>query len=149
MICKNTESYRPITLSDTQRLYAIEKGSILTPWTDRDIALELSAESGFHRALCGETTVVAFCLARLTSAELHIMHIATDEAFKRRGFGRHLLSELFKEAKMAGATKIFLEVATNNRPALNLYASLEFVRDGVRKKYYASGEDAILMSLKV
>lgn len=41
---------------------------------------------------------------------------------------------------------VFLEVRTDNEPAIALYTSLGFTKMGVRKRYYqASGADAYTM----
>jgi ribosomal-protein-alanine N-acetyltransferase len=41
---------------------------------------------------------------------------------------------------------VFLEVRTDNEPAITLYRGLGFVTVGVRKRYYrASGADAYTM----
>ena len=41
---------------------------------------------------------------------------------------------------------VYLEVRTDNEPAINLYTSLGFVTVGLRKRYYqASGADAYTM----
>ena len=49
-----------------------------------------------------------------------------------------------------GATRIFLEVAAANRPALRFYEKHGFGRDGLRRGYYprpgGGRDDALLMS---
>jgi [ribosomal protein S18]-alanine N-acetyltransferase len=42
-------------------------------------------------------------------------------------------------------TKLFLEVAENNAPARGLYESFGFQVNGVRKGYYADGQNAVTM----
>ncbi len=46
-----------------------------------------------------------------------------------------------------GAEAVLLEVRASNAAALRLYESLGFQRVGLRRRYYADGEDAVLMTL--
>lgn len=46
-----------------------------------------------------------------------------------------------------GAESVLLEVRASNAAALHLYDSLGFERVGLRRRYYADGEDAVLMTL--
>ena len=62
-----------------------------------------------------------------------------------RGTGRALLGGLLDAADALGAT-VYLEVRTDNAPALGLYRSAGFVVVGTRRRYYASGADAHTMS---
>jgi len=52
-------------------------------------------------------------------------------------------------AKNLGAAVIYLEVAAQNAAALGLYNSLGFALAGRRAKYYANGDDAVILSLRV
>ena len=48
-------------------------------------------------------------------------------------------------ARKMAITKILLEVRVGNKPAICLYESCGFRREGVRKKYYTdTGEDALV-----
>jgi ribosomal-protein-alanine N-acetyltransferase len=74
-------------------------------------------------------------------AEIHTL--AVDPAYQRRGIGRALLQALLAHA--AGTT-VFLEVRTDNEPAIRLYRSEGFDVIGTRRGYYRpSGADAFTM----
>jgi RimJ/RimL family protein N-acetyltransferase len=69
--------------------------------------------------------------------------------YRRRGIGRALLDEAVRWAQTSGVRKLELHVFPWNEPALNLYESFGFEREGLRKGHYArDGEyvDAILMA---
>jgi RimJ/RimL family protein N-acetyltransferase len=71
---------------------------------------------------------------------------------RRRGIGRALLEQAVEWARGAGVTKLELHVFPWNEPALRLYASFGFEREGLRRRHYLrDGEyvDAILMALDV
>jgi RimJ/RimL family protein N-acetyltransferase len=72
--------------------------------------------------------------------------------YRRRGIGRTLLEEATRWARTAGIKKLELHVFPWNEPALKLYESFGFRREGLRLAHYArDGEyvDAILMAYRV
>jgi RimJ/RimL family protein N-acetyltransferase len=71
---------------------------------------------------------------------------------RRRGIGRMLLDEAVAWARSSGIRKLELHVFPWNEPALRLYESFGFEREGYRKRHYErDGEwvDAILMAYAV
>jgi putative acetyltransferase len=71
---------------------------------------------------------------------------------RRRGIGRMLLDEAVTWARTAEVRKLELHVFPWNEPALRLYESFGFEREGYRKRHYErDGEwvDAILMAYSV
>jgi len=71
---------------------------------------------------------------------------------RRRGIGRALLDAAVTWARTAGVRKLELHVFPWNEPALRLYESFGFEREGYRKRHYErDGEwvDAILMAYAV
>ena len=82
-------------------------------------------------------------LGRIRPYEYEIHTIGVDPAYQGRGIGRQLVTELLE---LASGSVIFLEVRTDNAPAIGLYESFGFVNVGLRKRYYrASGADAYTM----
>ena len=55
-------------------------------------------------------------------------------AYRGRGVGRQLLRTCIDRAKKSGLTRIELEVRADNVPAIRLYESMGFVREGVKSK---------------
>ena len=62
-----------------------------------------------------------------------------------RGLGRLLLEALTDEAARRGCTQLFLEVRVDNEPAISLYQSAGFERQGRRRDYYGAGLDALVL----
>jgi RimJ/RimL family protein N-acetyltransferase len=72
--------------------------------------------------------------------------------YRRRGIGTALLEEAVRWAQTAGVRKLELHVFPWNKPALRLYESFGFEREGLRRRHYArDGEDvdAILMAYQL
>ncbi len=82
-------------------------------------------------------------------ADLGLMVAASH---RRRGIGRQLLDEAVVWSRSVGVRKLELHVFPWNEPALRLYESFGFEREGYRKQHYARGDelvDAILMAYQI
>lgn len=82
-------------------------------------------------------------------ADLGLMVAA---AHRRRGVGRALLERAVEWAATANVRKLELHVFPHNGPAIALYESFGFVREGYRRDHYRRGAgfvDAILMAYRL
>ncbi|MFL6012688.1 MAG: GNAT family N-acetyltransferase [Gaiellaceae bacterium] len=82
-------------------------------------------------------------------ADLGLM---VDSRFRRQGVGRALLRAAVEWAPEHGVAKLELHVFPWNEPAIALYESFGFEREGFRKRHYLRSNgyaDAILMALEV
>jgi RimJ/RimL family protein N-acetyltransferase len=71
---------------------------------------------------------------------------------RRQGVGRALLAQAVEWARDVGVTKLELHVFPHNEPALRLYESFGFEREGYRRGHFLrAGDrvDAILMAIEV
>lgn len=75
----------------------------------------------------------------------HLISIAVDERFRRRGLGEALLREFENRLKTRGVPEAVLEVSVNNVAAISLYKKLGYKIVSVLREYYPDGEDAYLM----
>ncbi len=91
--------------------------------------------------------VVAFAVAWLVADEVHVLNVATDPELRRRGAGRALMTHLLDLARSRDVRHMLLEVRRSNAAAIALYRGLGFYAMGVRRAYYADGEDAVEMVL--
>lgn len=79
------------------------------------------------------------------SPEFEIHTIGVDPNFQRRGLAGMLMDNLMFVAD-SYCGPVFLEVRTDNDPAIAMYQAYGFQRMGVRKRYYQpSGADAYTM----
>lgn len=72
--------------------------------------------------------------------------------YRRRGVGRRLLEEAVAWARAWGVRKLELHVFPWNEPALALYESFGFEREGYRREHYARAGgyvDAVLMAYRL
>jgi len=117
------------------------------PWPAEAFLSELKAGHNHYVAARSGDKVVGYAgiarLGILPPHEYEIHTIGVDPAFQGQGIGRRLLDELLA---FAGNGTVFLEVRTDNAPAIALYRSAGFVEVGLRKRYYReSGADALTM----
>lgn len=117
------------------------------PWPATAFLAELDAKHNRYIAARSDGELVGYAgisrLGRMRPYEYEIHTIGVDPDFQGQGIGRRLLDDLLDFA--SGGT-VFLEVRTDNEPAIGLYESVGFVNIGLRKRYYrASGADAYTM----
>lgn len=79
-------------------------------------------------------------VARLSS-------IAVDAACRRRGLAVRLLAAFVAAARKRACRLVFLEVATKNREARNLFARRGFSRVRLLRGYYSPSVDALRLRL--
>ena len=95
----------------------------------------------------GELAGYAILSVLFEDAEL--ADIAVSPKFRRRGLADEMLARLEGEALAAGAERVLLEVRVSNAPAMRLYLKRGYVGCGVRPRYYADGEDALIMQKRL
>jgi ribosomal-protein-alanine N-acetyltransferase len=136
---------------DLPRVVEIENLSFADPWTPAALRSELACDY-LRRPLVAEAegTVVGYLMAWSVVEILHVLNIAADPAWRRRGVGRALLLAAADEARAAGLERVTLEVRRTNRAARDFYLRFGFVETGVRKGYYVDdGDDAIIMDVRL
>lgn len=141
----------PLRRDDLPRCVELEKVLFPgeDPWPLHGFQAEL--EAGFpYLGAYAESGLVGYAGMALmgggswSEAEVHT--IGVDPRWQGRGIGRALLRGLLAIADEHHAP-VFLEVRTDNAPAIGLYEAHGFVRTGVRKRYYQpSGADAYTMA---
>jgi ribosomal-protein-alanine N-acetyltransferase len=86
-------------------------------------------------------------LMRVVLDEAEILTIGVAD--RRRGIGAGLLAAGIDRAQALGVARLHLEVAAGNAAARAFYKSFGFTDAGRRAKYYADGDDAIVLTLRL
>lgn len=126
----------------------LEKRCFSSPWEFEEY--EKSRQREDFSCLCAYTDgeFSGFLMAFHVLDECHLLDIATEEKFRRRGIGAALICELMKRAGEKDGSVIYLEVREKNQAARGLYEKLGFVPVGKRKDYYKyPTDDAVLYTL--
>jgi ribosomal-protein-alanine N-acetyltransferase len=98
---------------------------------------------------CVQGEVVGYVLGWLAADQAEILSIAVDPDRRTRGVGRALLDHFVATMALHGASHLLLEVRASNGAAIALYEAKGLVRRGVRRSYYADGEDALTYRLEL
>ncbi|HEX3646923.1 MAG TPA: ribosomal protein S18-alanine N-acetyltransferase [Pseudonocardiaceae bacterium] len=118
------------------------------PWSLATLRSELRAGHHYFGAYAGDTLIGYAGLAvagRKGDVETSVHTIGVDPAWQGKGVGTALLRGLLAIADELAAP-VFLEVRTDNAPAIRLYEAHGFVRLGLRRRYYQpSNADAYTM----
>ena len=142
-----TESFpqiRRLTFADLPQVVAIERRAFTTPWSLAMFVLELSKPSGICLAAELETELVGYLVCSRYDTVWHLMNIAVEPDWRRRGIGSALLQALLE--RVGDDAQVTLEVRRSNHGAVALYERFGFRSAGVRPRYYAdNGEDAVVM----
>ena len=140
---------RPLTLSDLGAIERIERTAYPTPWSRSMFAGEIAKGSsiclGAVDAEAEEQLVGYLIISRYADA-WHIMNVAVDSNYRRRGVATQLLNRLFEVTATDDRRGYTLEVRVSNGDAIKLYEGLGFVARGIRRGYYTDNrEDALIM----
>jgi ribosomal-protein-alanine N-acetyltransferase len=137
---------RPLVLGDLSAIEAIERRSYPTPWSRSMFASELAKPSSLCSGAFDRERLVAYLIISRYVDAWHVMNIAVDPPFRRRGIASMLLERLFEETAYDERRGYTLEVRVSNAGAIELYERLGFEPRGVRRGYYTDNhEDALIM----
>jgi len=144
---------RDASNADLPQIVEIERLSFDNPWSRDSFHRELSLP--FSRTTVAVTTngaseaVVGYLCRWLVADECHILNVAVRPAARRTGVGARLMEHALGEARRGKARFVTLEVRRSNLAARSLYRKLCFQERRLRKNYYGSGDDAIVMELRL
>jgi ribosomal-protein-alanine N-acetyltransferase len=137
---------RELSLADLDDIDEIEQRAYVTPWSRTMFASEIAKPSSICLgAFEGERLVGYVINSRYVDA-WHVMNVAVDPRYRRRGIASRLLDRLFELTADDGRRGYTLEVRVSNEGAIALYEGLGFERRGMRRGYYTDNrEDALIM----
>jgi ribosomal-protein-alanine N-acetyltransferase len=140
---------RRLALADLDAIDRIERASYPTPWSRSMFAGELAKTSsitvGAFETDADDRLVGYLVVSRYVDA-WHIMNVAVDPSYRRRGIATRLLDALFAMTGGDSRRGYTLEVRVSNTTAIALYERLGFQATGVRRGYYTDNrEDALVM----
>lgn len=122
------------------------EASLLEAWPAADMESLLASGRGLLWLLRDAAGAVrGALLGERVLDEAHVHLLAVECSLRRRGAGTALLAAAFDDARAAGARRVLLEVRASQAPALALYTQQGFEIVRRRSRYYADGEDALLL----
>ena len=141
---------RPASSGDIDSIVEIENSTNLMPWTKAQFISSMEV-GHYSTVLEYDEAIIGFAIYSPVIPESHLLNIAIDPAYHRKGLGDKLLKYVILQNKAVGVQVITLEVRVSNLIAINLYEKNGFYKDAIRQNYYSGPEkeDALLMSLKI
>lgn len=134
----------------SQRLAALHGAAFPEePWDEASIARLLRGPGAFAVIAAQDTADQAFTLFHTVPPEAELLSIGVRPEARGQGMAEKLLRFAAVILLEAGASSLFLEVASGNTPARALYHRLGFAEVSRRPGYYRSGEDALVMKMAV
>ena len=101
------------------------------PWTTEEFSQLLKKNLLIQKSR-------SFLMGKIVKGEAEILTLAVSPSERRKGLASFLMESFIRKAKLARVDRIILEVAADNKPALDLYIKYSFIRIGERKAYYTS-----------
>jgi ribosomal-protein-alanine N-acetyltransferase len=99
----------------------------------------------------GRLVAIAIFSYVLDTSEL--LYICVDKSIQSKGMANKLLSQSTLKLKKVNIREVFLEVDTQNIPAISLYKKLNFKQISMRKNYYqyknGGAGDALIYRLDI
>lgn len=140
---------RSMAVADLEAVTRLETICLQDGWSPGQWKTELNAEGAVALVAEAPNGVVGVFSGRWVAGELEIFRIATDPDFQRQSVATTLLRTVIRDYVPLGLKRVLLEVRLSNLEARSFYKKNGFNACGIRKGYYADGEDALLMELQV
>ena len=149
--------FAPMTLADLPEVARLEKIIFSDPWSENLYGNELRSNplsfywvlrpgQAWPAHLNSPPPVLGYGGFWIMGEECHIVTIASHPDWRGHGLGQRLLEEMLDRMCAKGVTEVTLEVRAGNAPAIALYTKFGFAEVGRRRRYYADGEDALLLT---
>ncbi|GAA0177699.1 ribosomal protein S18-alanine N-acetyltransferase [Clostridium sediminicola] len=126
-------------------LVDINHNSFEHPWSRESFLSEVTNKFAHYIGIKIDDKLAGYIGIWFIMDEAHITNVAVYPYFRRMGLANKLLQAALRLCHKHDIVAITLEVRDSNIPARNLYTKFGFIEEGIRKKYYENGEDAIIM----
>ena len=131
---------RPATADDVPAVARLEADLFgLDAWSADGVREELTGDRRTALVADQDGRVVGYVVTLDSGDVVDLQRVAVHPAHRRRGLARELLAAAGTRSRM------LLEVAAGNEPALAFYAAEGFTEIHRRRRYYRDGTDAVLM----
>ena len=134
---------RKMNSADIPAVLRIQGELAFQDWNERQYEQEIKAPYTYAVVYENESGILGYAVFHLLGADSELLSIAVESA-QRSGIGSQLLQAGLVQLSLDKEDCCFLEVRENNIKARRFYENHGFNLFGIRKKYYADGENAAL-----
>jgi len=135
----------PARLDDFNVLVILDAEAGPHPWSV--MALQQALTESRVWQIEHEGSLAGFLVGESVLDESSLLHLAVAQGFQGKGLARQALRHWLVQLQRLGQQRCVLEVRPSNAAALTVYRKLGFTEVGQRRRYYADGEDALVMAL--
>lgn len=140
-------SLREAFPGDVRQLADAERVCFTDAWPSQFFVSEILAPGRYQRlAVDPAGRLTGYLFAAWQYLDLHVLKVATLPEYRRQGLGRRLMVLAEEHTLQMGGESVTLEVRFGNTAAIQMYRSLAYHEVGLRPRYYADGEDALIMT---
>jgi len=104
-------------------------------WSDKQI-FESFGDNHLVYRFIEKDTLIAVAIFSYVLDISELLYICVDRSIQSKGVANNLLNQSILELKKINIIELFLEVDTQNTPAISLYKKLGFEQISMRKNYY-------------
>ena len=141
-------TYRDANSFDIPVLVSLDKELFpYSPWSAGQYREEISAPTRlFVVALDDASSVIGYAgVFAPGGAEADVLTVGVVPQHRGQGIARELMARITQWAIEEGSIAMMLEVKTDNVEAITLYETLGYTKLNVRKDYFGTGLDALVM----
>ena len=145
-------SYRVATPFDLPVFVSLDKELFpYSPWSASQYKEEFSSSTRhFVVAVDEAQSIIGYAgVFAPGGAEADVLTVGVVPNQRGQGIARHLMALITDWARNQGSTAMMLEVKVDNAEAIGLYESLGYSKLNIRKDYFGSGLDALVMRLEL
>jgi ribosomal-protein-alanine N-acetyltransferase len=135
-----------LVLDDVNAIEQIEQSSMQAPWSRMMFVSEIVKSTSVCLGAFVDDALVAYVIVSRYVDAWHVMNLVVAPEHRRQGIATRLLVSLFDQIAEDDRRGFTLEVRVSNDAAIELYESMGFRGQGVRRGYYTDNrEDALIM----
>jgi len=143
---------RPMKHTDLTEVLRLEKALFpIDAWSE-ELFLEELAEVSISRDVSVavlDSQIVGYASLRFVGKQGDVNTVAVASNQQGKGIGTALMDWLESQAALRNVREIFLDVRSDNEPAIKMYTSRGYERIDIRRNYYGNTIDANVMRKRV
>ena len=137
---------QPLGLDDVTAIEAIEQTEMQAPWSRMMFVSEIVKSTSICLGAFVDNVLVGYVIVSRYVDAWHVMNLVVRPEHRREGIATRLLASLFELAGDDDRRGFTLEVRVSNAAAIQLYETIGFESQGIRRGYYTDNrEDALIM----
>lgn len=145
-------NYRVATAFDLPVFVSLDKELFpYSPWSASQYKEEFSSPTRhFVVAVDEAQSIIGYAgVFAPGGAEADVLTVGVVPSHRGQGIARNLMALITDWARNKGSIAMMLEVKVDNVEAIGLYESLGYSKLNIRKDYFGSGLDALVMRLEL